>query len=565
MQMLQRQDGHAIGFNPTTTNINGMPLNAQCMVQPRMNSTLNTTHPFYKPDARTGDVGCEDFLPTAEGSSTIHDGRGQEDFLPSKEDGKEEFLPNNEDGKEEFLPSMPDVSSSSINGQQEQFLPSNVKKQEPFTSSLSDYQEPYLPPDANDKITFGRSRSAVFGRGTAPGVRPMVSFTSSAAGGSSRSLGESNLGSMRMLPTGDLPLNESLSNGVLTAANTGGNDSSRTSTNFGVADFPNQDRRRVSFIDNNAKSSGMDWQKRNSIYLSELEQHGKAERRRSSVKMLTFIKTLQALDDEDSDDEDTDKKSDQFPVESVNHQQRQPRESISMESLNNSFRTSLNLNDLFEGGAGNTNRRLSRSSTRMSLCSRRSTRMSLVLRQSFLSSSSEIDNPDGENDDSDSKIPARHIPDVFSSRVDRRRSTITQSTQQLLSTVFGDDAERISRSNSGRESILLRSAIEPVMADELMMELGSSAEIFDESQELTGMSESQQNINKFVDAGVRLERRRIMAEFRMDSIASAGFEGEADDSSSDLDPSFMGSSMGMDLSASLTANLRAETQNCQNE
>ena len=157
----------------------------------------------------------------------------------------------------------------------------------------------------------------------------------------------------------------------------------------------------------------------------------------------------------------------------------------------------------------------------MSLCSRRSARMSLILRQSCLDSFA------SESADSgyDEMVEKRHIPDVFSSKRNRRDSIVTPSKAQLVATVFGNEAAKIATASPGTESALLRSALEPVMGDELMMEIGGLGESLDSFAE--AMNASQRNIDQLVDASVREEQQRIVNQIRLDSIGSSCCEASA--------------------------------------
>jgi len=209
-----------------------------------------------------------------------------------------------------------------------------------------------------------------------------------------------------------------------------------------------------------------EWKKRNSLYLAEFEDRGNVNRRQSSVQMNNYINALKSLgeDDDDGDDADFDfdAKVDQVVSRFLPQNGRGDRDSsmsMDMNSLADSFRSSINLSDALGAGAGSGQR----FSMRMSMCSRRSTRMSLVLRQSLLGSF--------ELDNDDEATRSVYVPDTFNSRPDRRRSTITLSTSQLLATVFGYEAVNREKEHPGRESILLRSLLEPVMADDLMMEI----------------------------------------------------------------------------------------------
>ena len=309
------------------------------------------------------------------------------------------------------------------------------------------------------------------------------------------------------------------------------------------------------------------WEKSNNAYLADFDNRPKGERRRSSILAQNYVKILETLDDDDDDDIDYDDDAGiekrlrevarSFGGNPMHNQQRRERakdkdsirdsirDSIAMDSLASSMRMSLNINDVFEEGAS---RRASRRSSRMSLCSRRSTRMSLILRQSFLDS---FISDDGELDD---QSKTKHqIPDVFTTKRNRRGSSITQSTTQLVSTVFGEEAAKIATADPKRGSFLLRGALEPVMPDELLMEICGMEDGDDFIAE--DMHACQRNISQFVEAGIRDERRMVQNELRMNSInLEGGMQQKEDDD--DLHNYFLESSMDLSISSCLTKTLR---------
>ncbi len=130
------------------------------------------------------------------------------------------------------------------------------------------------------------------------------------------------------------------------------------------------------------------------------------------------------------------------------------------------------------------------------------------------------------------------------------------SAERLVEPFSGtDEAAKIATASPGTESALLRSALEPVMGDELMVEIGGLGESLDSFAE--AMNASQRNIDQLVDASVRDERRRITNEFRMDSIgsscceASAGENPRENDGNSDVSNSLFNSSFDVSMNASL--------------
>ena len=316
------------------------------------------------------------------------------------------------------------------------------------------------------------------------------------------------------------------------------------------------------------------WEKSNKAYLADFDNRPKGERRRSSILAQNYVKILETFDDDDDDDFDYDDDAGieqrlrevarSFGGNPMHNQQRRGRakdkdsirdpirDSIAMDSLASSMRMSLNINDVFEEGAS---RRASRRASRMSLCSRRSTKMSLILRQSFLDS---FISDDGELDD---QSKTKHqIPDVFTTKRNRRGSSITHSTTQLVSTVFGKEAAKIATADPKRGSFLLRGALEPVMPDELLMEICGMEDGDDFIAE--DMDACQRNISQFVEAGIRDERRMVQNELRMNSInLEGGMQQKEDDD--DLHDYFLESSMDLSISSSLTKTLRDHAEEAQ--
>mmetsp|Transcript_9741 Transcript_9741/g.11279 ORF Transcript_9741/g.11279 Transcript_9741/m.11279 type:complete len:322 (+) Transcript_9741:1-966(+) len=177
-----------------------------------------------------------------------------------------------------------------------------------------------------------------------------------------------------------------------------------------------------------------------------------------------------------------------------------------MEAIRSSFRSSLNIKDVFE----------KKPQTRFSMCSRRSSRMSFILRSSFMSSL--------ESDDEERVRQSVYIPDVFKSRQNRRKSVLTESTSQLLETVFGEETASTVKNEHRRESILLRDALKPINDDELMMSLGDfSMNDFGHSEMHMSqfMDQSAQEISNYVDNLAEGERRRMSRQFKMESIMTA--------------------------------------------
>jgi len=214
-----------------------------------------------------------------------------------------------------------------------------------------------------------------------------------------------------------------------------------------------------------------------------------------------------------------------------------------MVDLRGSFsRASLSLNDVFQ----NTNkqaastaqamtqaaesagiphgRRPSRRSfhaSRMSLCSRRSSRMSIVLRSSFLSSFDA-----GSDEEDRAKVS---VPDVFKSRADRRKSILTESTSQLITTVFGPASAELARNSPERQSFLLRDVLNPIKAGDLMQtSIGDMDMSFIDDYNESDLDMSQYmmdnhtvEINNFVDRFAQHESDRMNRQYQMESMRNA--------------------------------------------
>lgn len=315
----------------------------------------------------------------------------------------------------------------------------------------------------------------------------------------------------------------------------------------------------------------MNWEKRNSAYLADFDCRHRGGKRQS-IMAQHFVQLLENLDT-DNDDSDTDDEDDDEAIEKRLREvarsfggnpdvqsNRLSRDSIAMDGLASSMRSSLNMNDVFDNRSttDNTSRRgsvFNGQSSRMSLCSRRSARMSLLLRQSFLDSFVSSDADQMSMSISAMSQDKHHIPDVFTSKRNRRGSTLTQSTTQLLSTVFGEEAAKIASTTREREGFLLRGALDPIKANDLMIEIsrmdkneaGGCDDILADD-----MNDCEQKINKFVEAGIRDERRKVQNEVRMESIRQAATYGTEDDANN---MSFLGASTDMSLCSSLTKTL----------
>ena len=429
---------------------------------------------------------------------------------------------------------------------QEQFLPDDHE---------DGGEEPFLPLPSENRIEFTEHRRGMPRR---PGLVPMNGTSSMPPNSNTMPIGDNDMGLLRRsAPVSGAPTFQSSFNDS--------NDDGDRRVSFKSPTGPT--RSQYDYQPNNTSAGPpyMEWEGRNHDYLADLGHQCKKERRRSSAMVGNYVKLLESLgssaDGEDDDDDFIDARLNQISGIFGNGSQID-RDSVSMDGLATSMRASLTLNEVFgdendRGKRASFNRSSLRGSSRMSLCSRRSARMSLILRQSCLDSFA------SESADSgyDEMVEKRHIPDVFSSKRNRRDSIVTPSKAQLVATVFGNEAAKIATASPGTESALLRSALEPVMGDELMVEIGGLGESLDSFAE--AMNASQRNIDQLVDASVREEQQRIVNQIRLDSIgsscceASAGEnprENDEDEANSDVSNSFFNSSL--DLNDSLEKMMR---------
>ena len=184
----------------------------------------------------------------------------------------------------------------------------------------------------------------------------------------------------------------------------------------------------ASFTQLRGATTGVDseWKRSNSLYLNSLEL---------SSNNLKFVKALKLLheDDEGDDVDSFNARIDDVlgPVDG-----RRPSsnmDSFSLSSLSVSLRMSIDPKV-----------------SRMSIVSRRSTMMSLVLRQSMLSGLGMDEDEDEDEDDGQQhnvnhhESHARYLPDVFGSKVDRRRKSIIESSSIFLSKVYGQEVVDVS-------------------------------------------------------------------------------------------------------------------------
>eukprot|EP00551_Chaetoceros_affinis_P012747 CAMPEP_0203665980 /NCGR_PEP_ID=MMETSP0090-20130426/3113_1 /ASSEMBLY_ACC=CAM_ASM_001088 /TAXON_ID=426623 /ORGANISM="Chaetoceros affinis, Strain CCMP159" /LENGTH=749 /DNA_ID=CAMNT_0050529739 /DNA_START=217 /DNA_END=2466 /DNA_ORIENTATION=+ len=187
---------------------------------------------------------------------------------------------------------------------------------------------------------------------------------------------------------------------------------------------------------------------RNSLYHPDLETC-KIDRRRSSVIATKLLEQLQKLDEEieDSESEEEEENRDFRP-------KRKLSASEAISHFRGSLRQSLtlgNLDEIFDPRP--ETKRADR---------RKSTRMSLLLRQSLISSWANI--TEAIQDDGE-EVGSRSIADLFNAKKDRRRSVITESSNDLLKKVFGNEKGDIP---PGCEKDILKEILDPHSTDILM-------------------------------------------------------------------------------------------------
>lgn len=188
---------------------------------------------------------------------------------------------------------------------------------------------------------------------------------------------------------------------------------------------------------------------RNSLYHPDLHKGpGPVDRRRSSVMVAAFLERLQDFDDS----------SDSEPEEDFRSKRKFRDSSSAVNHLRGSLRESLKLDDIFQPD----NKRVDR---------RRSKRVSLLLRQSLISSWANV------NDAPINNRGSMSLPDLFDTKVDRRRSIITESSHELLRKVLGAQKDLIP---SGCEKDILKEILDPHSTDVLMRSILSVASL-DES------------------------------------------------------------------------------------
>lgn len=219
-----------------------------------------------------------------------------------------------------------------------------------------------------------------------------------------------------------------------------------------------------------------DWKPRNSLFLEELEEKNRNKRRRSSVNVLKYAQLLQAIDSDSEDDDDAfDKRiNDLFSnaiVQSAKTGVKEDSMRLSMASLGNSLNMSIGSTHL---ASQNKFQAMRKRSVRFSLISPRSTRMSLILRQSCISNLEDEDEsrPQPGINAATQHQQSQYVPDIFWSQKERRRSSITESSAQLIAAVYGLEAAEKLSANPGRMSACLQNIMAPSQ-DDIMMEIDS--------------------------------------------------------------------------------------------
>jgi hypothetical protein len=213
-----------------------------------------------------------------------------------------------------------------------------------------------------------------------------------------------------------------------------------------------QIKMRSSFVGGKSKRRPPVSRDRHSLYLPDMDKNLYSSRRRSSAMNATkLLEQLQKFDAEASEDDESD-------IEEDHRAKRKfPDANEAVSHLRNSLRASLKIDDIFKPDSKRADRR-------------RSKRVSLLLRQSLISSWANI------NDCPDVSKNSVSLPDLFDTKHDRRRSTITESSQDLLKKVFGNQRDCIP---TGSEQEILREILDPLSSDVLMASLLSVGSLDD--------------------------------------------------------------------------------------
>lgn len=189
---------------------------------------------------------------------------------------------------------------------------------------------------------------------------------------------------------------------------------------------------------------------RHSLYHPDLHRRNKMERRKSSILCSHLLQILENLEDdsvEESNNEENDSNT--------------KRKFDDVEKLRDSLRESLKIDEVFIRDCKKVDRR-------------RSKRESLVLRQSLLNS---LAYPDAKKKVSSRNVETIRLPHLFHTKIDRRRSSITERSSELLK-IFGPEHKAIPR-----KSVLqiLPDVLDPASTDTLISSvLKSGSVVIDE-------------------------------------------------------------------------------------
>lgn len=209
-----------------------------------------------------------------------------------------------------------------------------------------------------------------------------------------------------------------------------------------------------------------DWRSRNSLFLKNVQEKVHSQRSQDFEpgteigRLHTFVTELNGLDE--NSQKEPFLPSSAGEDEELSSLRNSLSSSLSISDgpgpMKASMRSSLSMSEVFQSSSV-------QNPNAMSLSSLHSQKMSLVLRQSFLSEW--VDKLETENG-SPVENKSLYVPDVFGSKVDKRREVVTESSQQLLEAVFGSDL--FENTNTEDEKELLRNILNP--NDEMMLSSG---------------------------------------------------------------------------------------------
>jgi len=425
----------------------------------------------------------EDFLPV---TTSLNHSNQYEDFLP--EEIQPLAMSTSQTFREDFLPkekkNMPQSFVTVSPKGYEDFLPKETQPAPSPAVSPKGYED-FLPGADSRKYSTLNKHS-----------RDLQSESQTTAPLSNRSASVQHYNSLMTAPCSNRKASvrhrESKSNG---------NYKSGTPHKH-IYDIDTGERISISALleSSGSSSTGAEWKRYNSLYLADLESRGRADRR-GSVKMLQYIKAFQALQDDDDDndevfegkvdnivktfqahqdgDDDNDEVFEGKVDNTVSSLDRNSMSSFSMASLSDSLGMSIDYNA--------DSRCSKRRYSKMSTVTRRSILMSLVLRQSALAfdESDEDNDGDAQQNEANSCIrrktgsintAARYVPDVFGSKVDRRRDSIVESSTQLLASVYGQEVAEVSMIEPERRKTLLNSFL-ALSVDDFMLDIAEEHEV----------------------------------------------------------------------------------------